>query len=799
MLKRHLLLARGIVLAAALCFAAVTWAAAPVPGRAEGDGSLEARIAASFVGKGQEHLKAGRFQQAVESFTDALNVSPTHPAARKGLVQAKAGLARIQATPASAPVSVPKPLNAEHIRIQAKVSRVCMEARAMAEASDHLGAAQRYLLARELLAPIAGKPEVADLKAEVTRGLQAARDAAKVAAERAAATERAAKPPVSVVPVKKPAVARPAAHKAAEPVLLAQGPASEPGPAAAPATSSGKAELKSRLRKAMEESLDALDDWKMPEMSIGPTTRFKPDRQFRPGPQKDITTRPITRPEFQEAGGEEAVKQIQAALVNKTVSVNFEDTPFVDAIKEIKAVAGVNIVVDPRVQPIAENVTISLNSLPLKDILYWVLKFQGYGYKVKHGTVFVSDKVGLSDDPIMIAHDISDLTVHIRDFNDSYVQPVKAETWGLADKGDWAGRRRPSRREVSEAGRTQEGRTWEAFIKANVAPSSWRGEGSGAVGANTIAYRNGKLVVTQTPEVQDQIRELLASFRKARAVQVAILARFIEINEDFIEDLGIEWTGRGAGDAFGFLDTRGSGFFRAGVVSDTEVGVSPLGHQATDGLTLETGFLHTWEVQAIITAVKKKKKGNILTAPRVTCFNTQQAFLTVSTRRNFVRTYDSDGNPEIGQVNDGIIFQVQPFVSADRRYITLELQPQTNSVIGMQEFAYRQDGDDEGNDGIDNDGDGLIDEDDEGDGGEDKIQLPEVTVRQVMTTVSVPDGGTLMIGGLAQATEAEGYATVPILGDIPLIKHLFTSRTSVDARNNLIVLVTAHIIQQEDE
>ena len=269
---------------------------------------------------------------------------------------------------------------------------------------------------------------------------------------------------------------------------------------------------------------------------------------------------------------------------------------------------------------------------------------------------------------------------------------------------------------------------------------------------------------------------------------MAILGRFIEINEDALEDLSVSWSGRGTDSLFGILDPVGAQYFRMGTAADnTEVAVSPLGHQTTTGATIELGILHQWELSALITAVRKRKKGNILTAPRVTCFNTQQAFMTVTTRRNFVRSYDSDGNPEIGQVNDGIIFQVQPFVSADRRYITLELQPQVNMAGEFQEFPFRRDLDD------------IVDDDDDAAAeAVDMIQLPQVTVRQVMTTVSVPDGGTLMIGGLAQATEAEGYATVPLLGDLPLIRHLFTSRRSVDARNNLIVLVTAHIIEHGD-
>ncbi len=338
--------------------------------------------------------------------------------------------------------------------------------------------------------------------------------------------------------------------------------------------------------------------------------------------------------------------------------------------------------------------------------------------------------------------------------------------------------------------RTRQGEEWARFIRENVAPSTWSTE-EGGVMQNTINYRSGKLVATHTREVQERIRELLASFRKARALQVAILARFIEINEDFLDDLSTGWSGvAGDNSEFGIASPGDSPHVRAGVAIDPEVGLSTLGHSTTGGLTLELGFLNSWQVQMIVSAVRKQKRGNILTAPRVTCFNTQRAYLTVTTRRNFVRGYDSDGNPEIGQVNDGIVFEVQPFVSADRRFITLELFPRVNMAGELQPFEFRRDVDDTVDDDDDDDDDDTTES--------DTIQLPEVTIREIRTTVSVPDGGTLMIGGLAQATEAEGYATVPFLGDLPLIKHLFTSRRRVDARNNLIVLVTAHIIFQRD-
>ena len=73
--------------------------------------------------------------------------------------------------------------------------------------------------------------------------------------------------------------------------------------------------------------------------------------------------------------------------------------------------------------------------------------------------------------------------------------------------------------------------------------------------------------------------------------------------------------------------------------------------------------------------------------------------------------------------------------------------------------------------------------------------------RQIIkTTVSVPDGGTLLIGGQKWAGEIEVEAGVPILSKIPILKRLYSSRTLVKDEQVLLILVKPQIIiQQESE
>jgi general secretion pathway protein D len=74
------------------------------------------------------------------------------------------------------------------------------------------------------------------------------------------------------------------------------------------------------------------------------------------------------------------------------------------------------------------------------------------------------------------------------------------------------------------------------------------------------------------------------------------------------------------------------------------------------------------------------------------------------------------------------------------------------------------------------------------------VVLPDFTVRQVVTTVNVWDHQTVVIGGLISSQIQTTQDKVPVLGDIPLVGRLFQSQSKTDIKKNLMIFVTATIV-----
>jgi general secretion pathway protein D len=74
------------------------------------------------------------------------------------------------------------------------------------------------------------------------------------------------------------------------------------------------------------------------------------------------------------------------------------------------------------------------------------------------------------------------------------------------------------------------------------------------------------------------------------------------------------------------------------------------------------------------------------------------------------------------------------------------------------------------------------------------VVLPDFTVRQVITTVNIWDGQTIVIGGLISSSVQATKDKVPVLGDIPLMGRLFQSQSKTTTKKNLMIFVTATIV-----
>jgi general secretion pathway protein D len=72
--------------------------------------------------------------------------------------------------------------------------------------------------------------------------------------------------------------------------------------------------------------------------------------------------------------------------------------------------------------------------------------------------------------------------------------------------------------------------------------------------------------------------------------------------------------------------------------------------------------------------------------------------------------------------------------------------------------------------------------------------LPKFTVRQVITTVNIWDNQTVVLGGLISSQIVSQKDKVPVLGDLPLAGKLFQSQTKVNQKKNLMIFVTATMV-----
>jgi len=72
--------------------------------------------------------------------------------------------------------------------------------------------------------------------------------------------------------------------------------------------------------------------------------------------------------------------------------------------------------------------------------------------------------------------------------------------------------------------------------------------------------------------------------------------------------------------------------------------------------------------------------------------------------------------------------------------------------------------------------------------------LPNFTVRQVLTTVNIWDNQTVVLGGLISSKITTTKDKVPVLGDLPLVGRLFQSQTKISVKKNLMIFVTATIV-----
>jgi len=310
-----------------------------------------------------------------------------------------------------------------------------------------------------------------------------------------------------------------------------------------------------------------------------------------------------------------------------------------------------------------------------------------------------------------------------------------------------------------------------------------------------------KLAVYNTHEVHREIENLLMELRKSLGHQVSIEARFLVVSENFLEDIGLDLDfsynlgGNWGQVAFG----QDSATFTNPEPTSVPLSLGGLGAAAN----IAGGYgsiLDDLQVAFLIRATVAHRDAKSLDAPLATVLSGESASFTVNRQMIFAlppvqtqgtqlstpggtQTQPQGTAPQYLPINPSTSLSITPIITHDKKNVLLGILTTQNQFLGMRTTTIETP---------------LLTGDSAGQTVSYDVQLPDQESSTLMTRVSVPDRGTLLLGGQRITSEVETEAGIPILSKIPLIGRLFSNRSKVKDSKILLILVKPVIILQEE-
>jgi general secretion pathway protein D len=295
-----------------------------------------------------------------------------------------------------------------------------------------------------------------------------------------------------------------------------------------------------------------------------------------------------------------------------------------------------------------------------------------------------------------------------------------------------------------------------------------------AGGTGTIwADKDTNALIMTAP--QRTMRALNAVIDKLdiRRAQVVVQAIIVEISADNTADLGINWIVDGTNSRLavgGFIEPVG-GASLIDLYNAAKTGTVPANGPVT-GTTLAIGRLEQTGVNfaAIARALQGDARSNIISKPTITMRDNEESKIEVAQEVPFLtgqytsNTGQATAFQTIQREQVGTIMSVTPQIS-ESDSVVLKIEIEVSSLAPSSAGA------------VD-----LI-----------------TNKRTVKTTVLIPDGGTLVIGGLIEDTATNSEQRVPWLSRIPLIGELFKVRDTSKGKTNLMVFMQPHILHDDRE
>ncbi|MDQ6765749.1 MAG: type II and III secretion system protein [Verrucomicrobiota bacterium] len=511
----------------------------------------------------------------------------------------------------------------------------------------------------------------------------------------------------------------------------------------------------------------------------------------------------------------------------------------------------------PSISPQDARITITLNQIPLGEALRYIANQAGLKVKVEPYAVSIIPITELSGDMFTKEYRVPpgflsgtlNANVGVLD------QPARAASGAGASAVPATGT--TTTPGVGTGKDTQESTGGHQLVTRETAKDFLAAQGvSFPPGASAnFLPQSSRLVVRNTQDNLELIDALVEQASVSGPKQVEIEAKFVEITQNNLKELGFDWllgqfnignhrlfggggtsgTGPAVSNAnFPFTPPGGQPVGQFPVTSGNRSGQLAISANAIDALLAGTtggaslapgifglsGVFTDPQFQVVIRALNQKKGVDLLSAPRVTTKSGQRAIIEIVREFRYPTVFSEPKIPEISgrgnngasgttvslpvvgpstptafeTRNTGVTLEVEPVVGPDGVTIDLNLVPQVVEFEGFINYGSPIRTVNPALLGLLGSPTALLGVNQAITLTDNVINQPIFSARKVTTSVSVWDGQTVVLGGLMREDVQKTEDRTPIIGDIPVFGRLFRTNVEQHLKRNLVIFVTARLL-----
>jgi type IV pilus assembly protein PilQ len=447
------------------------------------------------------------------------------------------------------------------------------------------------------------------------------------------------------------------------------------------------------------------------------------------------------------------------------LNLNFENIDIRHVLKLIALKGNVNIVAGPEV---SVEVSINLKGVMWHEALDILLATYGYGYDIVGNAIIV--------EPI---EKLSAKRKAEKELTDVQLTVTKVFTMKYVDANDMKFVIEPQLSPKGTVTVLQEtSRGWDFAGGGNVEKREQ---------TTTSKLRSDKLVVTDIPPYLNKIKQVINEL-DVKPRQILIQAKIIEVNRDFLRDIGFDWGTGSTGARDSTITTVGMDNDRiGGQILESQVTPSSFGPEATAitgvypynaGLSLIFQKLSGTQFEVIFHALEENVDTNILSAPHIVTVDGREATILVGTKYPILKaditgTDTTTVTATLDYYQDiGIQLNVLPKIAEDDS-INIVIHP---AITDFTETLKAR-----------------------GSANQIIAEYPIIQTREAETSVFINNGETIVIGGLLKDVERYSEESVPLLSKIPILGYLFKRQTKDTEKIDLLLFITVHIIEDSQQ